>query len=77
MHSNDATAQLAGWLAELLDASQVARRLGVSSEYVRTLTRAGRLRAFTTGSGRRLYRPIDVDALGAELAAARAARGGK
>jgi DNA-binding transcriptional MerR regulator len=41
--------------------SQVARRLGLSSESVRMLERRGRLPATKTATGTRLFDPVDVE----------------
>jgi excisionase family DNA binding protein len=48
----------------LLTTSEAARRRGVSEATIRSAARRGDLLpAITTGSGMRLYRPTDVDAL--------------
>lgn len=49
----------------LLTRSQVARRLGLSAEYVRQLTLSGRLDCQDTPLGR-LYEAAEVDRLAAE-----------
>ena len=41
--------------------SQVARRLGLSSQSIRLLERQGRLRATKTATGTRLFDPDDVE----------------
>lgn len=50
----------------LAEVGIVARRLGVSTQRVRELTRAGRIEAIRTAGGMRLYRVEDIDRLARE-----------
>jgi excisionase family DNA binding protein len=60
-----------GLLAEV---GIAARRLGVSTQRVRELTRTGRIAAIRTVGGMRLYRVEDIDRLARERDAAVGAR---
>lgn len=51
---------------QLLSTGDVARRLGVSSEFVRKLVRTGKLAAMRTAGGQRIFRNEDVERLAAE-----------
>jgi excisionase family DNA binding protein len=52
----------------LLSTGEVALRLRLSSEYVRTLANAGRLPVRVTAGGRRLFDRRDVEKLAAKRA---------
>jgi excisionase family DNA binding protein len=51
---------------QLLSTGDVARRLGVSSEFIRKLARDGKLAAMRTAGGQRIFRGKDVERLAAE-----------
>lgn len=51
---------------QLLSTGDVARRLGVSSEFIRKLARAGKLATRRTAGGLRIFRGEDVERLAAE-----------
>jgi excisionase family DNA binding protein len=50
----------------LLSTGDVARRLNVSSEFVRKLVRFGKLAATRTVGGKRIFKSRDVERLAAE-----------
>jgi excisionase family DNA binding protein len=56
---------------EILTTGDVARILDVSPDFVRQLTRDGRLAAQKTRSGQRLFMAADVEQLAQERAAKR------
>jgi excisionase family DNA binding protein len=51
---------------QLLSTGDVARRLGVSSEFIRKLAREGKLAAMRTAGGQRIFRNEDVERLAAD-----------
>ena len=51
---------------QLLSTGDVARRLGVSSEFIRKLARDGKLAAMRTAGGQRIFRNEDVERLAAD-----------
>jgi excisionase family DNA binding protein len=51
---------------QLLSTGNVARRLGVSSEFIRKLAREGKLAAMRTAGGQRIFRGEDVERLAVE-----------
>jgi DNA-binding transcriptional MerR regulator len=61
--------------AELLQASEAGRILGLSTQSVRTFALSGRLAYIQIPSGMRLYRREDVERLARERAAARSQHG--
>jgi excisionase family DNA binding protein len=56
---------------EFLTTGDAARVLGVSADFIRQLTRDGRLPAQRTRSGQRLFTAADVEQLAKERAAKR------
>ena len=50
----------------ILTTGDVARRLNLSSEYIRRLTREGKLKAKRTASGQHLYEASEIERLKAE-----------
>jgi len=60
---------------ELLLAGDAAKRLGLSSDMVRVLERRGKLRAFRTPAGVRLFRARDIEALAERRRQERETRG--
>jgi excisionase family DNA binding protein len=51
---------------QLLSTGDAARRLDVSSEFIRKLERSGRLVAMRTAGGKRIFKSEDVERLAAE-----------
>ena len=51
---------------QILSTGDVARRLDVSSEFIRKLERLGKLVAMRTAGGQRIFRAEDVERLAAE-----------
>ena len=63
---------------EFLTSGNVAKRLGISNQYVHTLAKAGRLPVATlTENGLRLYRRADIERIAEERRKSPPRRGGK
>jgi excisionase family DNA binding protein len=52
--------------SEIMTTGDVARRLDVSTEFIRKLARAGKLAAIRTAGGQRIYKVEDVERLAVE-----------